>query len=139
MNFEDIVDAMNELREDNYEPETLIINNDQRHDLLSDANMATASSPPSQSQGNHIGTVAGADVEVDDNKSTALLKSKYEHKAVPVIDATGFVHENVNGHHLVETHEAVSCIECDEELTGLDSPEKKRWAHGHFLSHNCPE
>lgn len=73
--------------------------------------------------------------------ATPLLEGKASNhtRAVPVLESGGFVHENVNGHHLVESVEAVSCINCDEELTGLTSPEMKRWAHGRFLANGCPE
>lgn len=140
MDFEDIADAMRELREDNYDAEELVVGPEAYHDLVSDANFATATKPSSMHGGGSIGKVAGADVTLEDISIPLLKGQGGNHtRAVPVLESGGFVHENINGHHLVESHEIISCINCEKELTGLVEPEMRRWAHGYFLSNRCPE
>jgi hypothetical protein len=118
MNYEDIVESMEELHRDGVQTDKIILPDADHEELLHDANIRTRSDLTSSAQAVQF---AGTDV-VKGNKAMPVVKGETEvgeTKGVPILSNAGCVHNDVNGHDLVESNKCISCINCDEEFNEL--------------------
>lgn len=137
MNYDDILDAVEELRTEGYSPEELYINPEQKDTLLQDANMATANTVSNNNQ-NKVGQIAGMDISVEDTSVARLHgRSGSTWKGVPVLE--GGIYAEIGGHEVVHTKTEVKCARCDHTFKTIGAPELDKYAVGYFISTSCED